>query len=141
MIVSTLDSNYNEVSKTQSTLALPGTNTSDSLPFLVAEVVSLRSNLIGARTRGRTFLPAMAEDQINNDLVIPAAVTRISAAVRAVQSAIQADGSTIFVAKRGQPSAPIPIPPGPKFVITTLLTSNKPARQARRTRKVRATYL
>lgn len=141
--VATLDSNYNWTSKVIATASLAGTSVADELPELNACVISLRSTSTLRAGRGRNYLPAFAEDQVNGDVIIPTAVTRVSGAVRAVQTAIQADGSTIFVARRGVPHPKPPNPvvlPGPKFVITTILTSNKPARQSRRTRKVRPTY-
>lgn len=140
--VATLDPTYHtEVSRTVSTAALAGTATGDSLPFLNSVVVSLRSNTLGKRARGRTYLPAMEETMVNNDIVTAPTVARIKAAVTAVQTAIQGDGSTIFVSSQGHPREVPPVPAGPKYVITTLLVSNKPARQSRRVRKVRATYL
>jgi hypothetical protein len=136
--VATLNGTMHEVTKTPGTLNLPGTAVGDTLPYLNATLLSLRSASVQRHARGRIFLPAMEESFVNNDVLIPASVTRVSLAAQAVKAAITADGSTIFVTnkkplKDGTPAFG-------KTIITTILVSNKPARQSRRTRKIQPVY-
>jgi hypothetical protein len=138
--VATLDASYQQTTKSRVASTQAGTATGDSLPYLNAIVVSLRSNSVVRGGRGRFYLPATEETFVNNDVVASTAVTRVSAAVLAVKSAIEADGSTVFVVRKPQPRAIPPVPAGPKYVITSWLVSNKPARQSRRVRKVRPVY-
>ena len=137
--VATLNGTMHEVSKTRTPNVASGTDTADTLPYQEAIVLSLRGNSIQKHGRGRMFLPALAEDQVNGDVLVSAAQTRISNAIRAVWAAVNADGSTFFVTnkkplKDGTPAFQ-------KTVVTTPLVSNKPARQSRRVKKVPATYV
>jgi hypothetical protein len=138
--VATLNAIYEQTTKSRLAATHAGTSTDDSLPYLNSTLVSLRSTSVNRHGRGRFFLPAMVETVVNNDVLIDTAVTRTSAAVNAVKTAIQADGSTVFVVDKGQPHAIPPVPVGPKYVITSWLVSNKPSRQSRRVRKVRPVY-
>jgi hypothetical protein len=140
--VATLGPTMRETSKSFLATSYPGTATGDTLPYLNAAVISLRSRNIQKKGRGRLFLPAFEETNVNNDVVIPTATARMKSAWSAVLTAIQADGSTVFVFNRKDTSALHPpiIPAFTKEVITTLFASNKPARQARRTKKIAAVY-
>jgi hypothetical protein len=137
--VATLNATMHEVTKTRIPKSIPGTSTADTLPYQEAVVISWRGNSVQRRGRGRMYLPALAEDQVNNDAVITAAGNRLKAAFTALASAIQADGSTIFVfpkkpTKDGTPAFT-------KTVVTTPLVALKPARMSRRVRKVAPEYL
>ena len=138
--VATLNGIYEETSKSRATSTDVGTASGDSLPFLNATLVSLRSTSVSRHGRGRFFLPAMVETSVNADVLDSGDAARTSTAVNSVKTAIQADGSTIFVVDKGKPHAIPPVPAGPKFVITQWLVSNKPARQSRRVKKVRPVY-
>lgn len=138
--VATLDGSYNQVTKSRVASTQAGTATGDSLPYLNATLVSLRSASVVRSGRGRFYLPAMEETFVNADVLISTAVTRTSAAVLAVKAAIEADGSTVFVVRKPKPKEVPPVPAGPKYIITSWLVSNKPARQSRRVRKVRPVY-
>lgn len=135
----TLNGTMHEVSKTTVPLTLPGTSVADTLPFKEATLVSLRSAFIQRGRRGRMYLPAMAEDQVNADILIPAAATRVRDAISAIFTAIRADGSSFFVFNRkAWKDGTLPFQ---KTIITSQLVSNKPASQRRRVRKVSATYV
>jgi hypothetical protein len=138
-MVTTLDGSMRGVSQTVTGLAVPGTSTADTLPYQEAIVISLRGVGIKRHNRGRMFLPALAEDQVNSDALITAAQTRISTAIKAVWSTVNSDGSTFFVTnlkplKDGTPAFQ-------KSVVTTPLVSNKPARQSRRVAKIAPSYM
>lgn len=140
--VATLNGTMHEVSKTVTPAALPGTSAADTLPYQEAVCISLRSNDIRKTGRGRMYLPALAEDQVNADILILTAQTRISTAIKAVWANINADGSTFFVTPTNAKKPPKNgVPLYTKSVVTTPRVSNKPARQSRRTRKVAASYM
>jgi hypothetical protein len=136
--VATLSGVMRELTKTSVPAALPGTAAGDTLPYLNSTLISLRSNQLGPHRRGRVYLPAMEETNVNVDILIPAAVTRVSLALNAVKAAIEADGSTFFVTNKL--ALKDLTPPFQKTVITKFLVSNKPARQSRRARKILAVY-
>src|SRR5437870_4801599 len=79
--VSQVDSAYRQTQKRSNTENLVGTSTADTLPFQEAIVVSLRSDFVGPKTRGRFYLPAMAEDAVNGDILVLPAQTRVKGAV------------------------------------------------------------
>jgi len=139
-VVYVLDANFEALGAATANSADVGTSPNDSLPFQEALLVSLRSNSTKRAGRGRLFLPALNEDSVNANIVDAGDAARASVAVNAVKAAVQSDGSTFFVAKKGRPRATPPVPPGPKYPIVTWEISNKPARQSRRVRKVRPTY-
>jgi hypothetical protein len=137
--VATLNGTMHEVTKTRTSHLIPGTSTADTLPYQEAIVISLRGNSVRRSGRGRMFLPALAEDQVNSDALITAAQTRLSNAFKALFLSIQADGSTFFVFNR------LPLKDGTaaftKSVVTTPRVSNKPARQSRRVAKIAPSYM
>lgn len=137
--VATLNSTMHEISKSRNVASLAGTAAGDTLPYLNAVVVSLRSNSVQKHGRGRMFLPALEETFVNGDVVIPTALGNISQAVNTVLSAIIADGSTNFVTNKK--ALKDGTPPYQKTQITKWMVSNKPARQARRTKKIPASYM
>lgn len=117
----------------------PGTAVGDTLPFQESVVVSTRGNTMGGKGRGRFYMPALEETQVNNNLVISAAASRLSAGVNLVKAGVIADGSSFFVFKR--PNRKLGTPAGPKYPVTVFEVSNKPATQKRRTRKILPTYV
>ncbi len=140
--VYTLDAKMRAVEKRFASHALPGTSSIDSLPNLNSTLVSLRGNSTRKTGRGRVFLPAMAEDQVNNNRLIDAAATRTKAAMVALFAAINADGSTFFVTPTDVKHPPKDgTPLYSKTVVTTPLVSKKPARQARRDNKSSPNYV
>ena len=121
-----------------------GTSVADSLPWEVSVVVSQRSVSSTPAGRGRIKLPAIIETSVNANVLDHGDGARMSTAVNAVKSAINADGSTIFVARRGVKATakhPIAVPPGPKFTILTWKISDKVGSQKNRVKKIPAVYL
>jgi hypothetical protein len=136
--VAQLDGNFREIAKQGLSANQPGVNAGKSLPASVAVVMSWRSAGIGRHFRGFQSMPAPAEDQVNNDMVIDTARDRFTAALRAIQTAIQADGSTFFTFNR------VPLangtPPGNKVVLTEVSTRDKVGSRDQRLKHEPATY-
>jgi len=137
--VATLNASMHEVSKTVLAAVHPGTSAADTLPYQEAVVVSWRGISIQRHGRGRWYLPALAEDEVNGDVVIDNAAGRIKNAITALKNNMTADGSTFFVTnkkplKDGTPAFQ-------KVVVTTPLVAKKPARMSRRTRKIANVYV
>lgn len=137
--VATLNSTMHETSKTRTALAIAGTSSADTLPFQEAVVISWRGPNIQRHGRGRMYLPALAEDQVNGDILINAAATRIKSAIDALNSDLTSRSFTFFVTnkkplKDGTPAFQ-------KTTVTTPLVALKPARQSRRVRKVPTSYV
>lgn len=138
--VATLNATMHETAKVLAPAVIPGLSTADTLPLLNSTLISLRTNGVGRTQRGRMYLPAMAETFVNNDVLIPAAVTNVKAAVASLFGAITADGSSVFIFNRKDTKNPPVIPAYTKSTISLPLVSNKPARQSRRTRRKPAVY-
>lgn len=137
--VATLDGTMHETQNQVTPNLRPGTATGDTLPYLNSIVVSQRSTFSKRYNRGRFYLPAMEETFVNGNILIPAAQTKIKAAVLSVFNAITAGGNTVFVTslkphKDGTGQYQI-------TVIDLWEVSNKPARQARRVKKQVASYV
>lgn len=139
-----LDSNFRSTQVATDTSTKVGTGTADSLPWETAIVVSLRSAATGAKGRGRMKMPAIVETSVNANVLDHGDGARIKDALNAVKAAIQADGSTMFVAKPGRPATarvPIAVPPGPIYTVLTLEVSDKPGSQKNRVKKIKPVYL
>lgn len=137
--VATLNATMHETSKTRRTISHPGTSTADTLPYQEAIVVSWRGPNIQRHGRGRWYLPALAEDQVNGDVLITAAANRIKDAMNDVYNRMQGINAQFFVTNKH------PLKDGtPAFqhtTVTTPLVALKPARQSRRVRKVPTSYV
>lgn len=137
--VATLNGTFHETSKTPVVTVVNGTAGGDTLPIQESVVVSERSNSIQKFGRGRFYLPALEETFVNNNVVDATALGHISTNINTIKTAIQADGSTIFVVSKK------PHKDGTgqyvKSVITIWKVSNKPARQSKRNRKTAAVYV
>jgi hypothetical protein len=137
--VATLNASMHETSKTLLAAVHPGTSSADTLPYQEAVVVSWRGLNIQRHGRGRWYLPALAEDQVNGDIVIDNAAGRIKNAITALKANMTADGSTFFVTNKK--ALKDGTPPFQKVVVTTPLVAKKPARMSRRTRKIANVYV
>lgn len=137
--VARLNGSMREVEKVNAASGLAGGSSDSSLPYMLAFLVSLRSNLIQKTNRGRIYLPAPVEGIVVNDVYTSAAATRVRDAIAAAYSAIRADGSTIFVTNMKKLKDDTPA--FQKTVITTQKASRKPARQSRRVTKVATIYV
>jgi hypothetical protein len=138
--VAVLNGLQREVQKQVTPLSLAGTSTDTSLPWEVALLVSLRSAYVGKHNRGRLYLPAFVEGVVVDNVIAGSTCTRVRDAIAALFGAIRADGSTIYVFNR-KPLKDGITPAFTKTVITSQLTSNKPARQSRRTRSQVPAYV
>lgn len=140
--VYTLDAKMKATEKRFTGHTLPGTSAADTLPNLNSTLISLRGNSTKKTGRGRVYLPAMAEDQVNNNVLIDAAANRTKGAILGVFAAIQADGSSFFVTPTDAKNPPKDgTPLYSKTIVTTPLVSKKPARQSRRDRKSSPQYV
>jgi hypothetical protein len=95
-LCTTLNGDFTDRSTSQVGVSIPGTNAGASLPSQVSIVVSWRSARVGRHFRGHQALAAPAEDQVVNDLLTGPGTIRVKAAMNAIKTAIQTDGSTIF---------------------------------------------
>lgn len=96
--VGTLDAKLHKIAKVTQPVTLPGTDAGVALSANNSVVV--RWNSVGVRRNNRGFqhLPAPAADMVTADTINDTAGTNINNAIGSVQTAIQADGSTFFVA-------------------------------------------
>lgn len=85
---------YRETTKSISDTTLAGTNTSDGLPENVAIVVSRRTANVGARNRGRTFLPAPGEDTQTDGEMDATTTGHVSTSIDGVRTAMTGAGHT-----------------------------------------------
>jgi hypothetical protein len=136
--VYTLDATMGATFKDSLTSAQPGTSSDNNLPSETAILIEKTSPVLTKNGRGFMYLPAPVEGIVVNELYTSTACTRVSTAVGTVRTAINADGSTIFVyprvaTKRG-------IPAYTKTVITGLRVSDVPSGQTRRKNTPTPTY-
>lgn len=96
-------------------------------------VVEWLSPLVNKRGRGFSRLPGLVEGVLVNGSYTSTAATRVKTAMLAIQSAIQADGSTIFTAPKDPKRPPKDgTPLYTKDVKTTLRVSTKPGSMTKR---------
>jgi len=108
-----------------------GTSSDTPLPNRNAILVELQSPSVKKSGRGFSYLPAPVEGIVVNGSYTSVAMTRVKTAVNSVRTAINADGSTVFVFNRLVEKDLTP--PFTKTVITSLRVSLKPSTQRRRT--------
>jgi len=136
----TLDGTFSETEKLSHTLTLVGT--SADAPLSDKSTIVMRKVSLGLKRwqRGFTHLPAPVEGVLVNGLYTNVSRDRFTTAMRAVKSAITADGSTLFVhtgaADPLHPTRPVYT----KTVITDVTCSNKPGTQRNRMNKVVGVY-
>lgn len=109
----------------------PGTSSDTPLPNRNAILMGKVSALVGKTSRGYSYLPAPVEGIVVNGSYTSASMTRVKAALATVLTAIQADGSAVFIFNRKVTKAGVP--PYTKTVVTGLRVSEKVATQRRRT--------
>jgi hypothetical protein len=120
-------------------LDLKGNLATDQLPNQEAVVVRMTSDFSGPSRRGRFYLPALAEDQVNANVVIQLAGERIRDAISAWFGSVRADG-TSFITTNRKTLKDGTLPFAQRTTLTDQQVSNKPARQARRNKKTVPTY-
>lgn len=69
-----------------------GTSTSPSLPYQVAPVVGLRTELATRAGRGRFYAPSLAVDQVADGRMLPAAQSDLADAAVAMMTELQTGG-------------------------------------------------
>lgn len=85
---------YRETLKSEDPVTLAGTNTSDGLPSHNAILVSRRTALVGGRNRGRSSLPAPAEDTQDDGEMDATSAGHVSTSINGVRTAMVAAGHT-----------------------------------------------
>jgi hypothetical protein len=88
---------YREGAKSSAGLTLPGTLGTDSLPEQNVILVSLRAGDVGKKNRGRTRLPAPAEDKATGGLMSSPDATRVSTAMDDVRTGMAAAGHLLYI--------------------------------------------
>lgn len=130
----TLNAVMKQTTVTPTTLSVTGIDANASLPWNIAEVVTLRSAFANKSGHGRIFLPPFAEDQIVAHVIKAATVASMKTVFDAFFAGLVADGLTLFVVNMKTLKDLTPA-----FSIKPLVTydiSNKPAQQRRRVSKV-----
>jgi hypothetical protein len=135
----TLDGTFQETTKLSHTLSLVGTSADAPLSDKTTMVMRKVSPGLKRNQRGFTKLPAPVEGDLTNGLYTTVSRDRFTTAMRAVHSAITADGSTLFV-HVGKNATKGGIPAYTKTVITDVTCSNKPGSQRKRMNKVVGVY-
>lgn len=134
--VTTLNATFHQTTKTENASGLPitGSDANASLPWSIAEVVTLRTPFATKSGHGRFFLPPMAEDNIVAHVIKASTITSMKTVFDVFFAGLIADGHIPFVYNaRTLKDGTLP------FTIklcTSYDLSNKPARQSRRVSKV-----
>lgn len=132
--VSTLNSTMHQTTKTLIGASIAGTDSNPSLPWNIAEVVTLRSPQATKWGHGRMFLPPFAEDQIASHVIKAATITKMETVFNSFFASLVAAGATPFIFNRRTRKDGTP-----PYTITDLTyydLSDKPAQQRRRVSKV-----
>jgi hypothetical protein len=108
-----------------------GTSSDTPLPNRNAILIGKTTALVGRTERGFTYLPAPVEGIVVNGSYTNTAMTRVKAAVASVLTAIQSDGSALFMYNRKTTKAGVP--PYTVTIVTGLRVSEKASTQRRRT--------
>lgn len=135
----TLDATFRETAKQNHALTLVGTSGDAPLSDKSTMVMKKVSTGLRRNQRGFTHLPAPVEGVLVAGMFTNVARDRFTTAMRAVLSAITADGSTLFV-HTGAETTKGGVAPYTKTVITDVTCSNKPGTQRNRMNKVVGVY-
>jgi uncharacterized protein YqgV (UPF0045/DUF77 family) len=136
--VGTLDASMRKVAKTTATVNLVGTDANDPISANNAVVLYWTSAVTQKYGHGFQKLPPPCEDMVNGLTLTATAGANFKAAIGSIKTAIQADGSTFFVAPRyttesGQPAFA-------KTVLTTVVVREQLGDERTREQKVPKTY-
>ena len=96
--VGTLDANMRKVAKTTATVSLAGTDAGDPISGNNDVVILWESTVTQKYGRGFSKLPPPTENMVNGLVIAATPGANIKAAIQTVVTAVQADGSTFFVA-------------------------------------------
>lgn len=136
--IGTLNGSMRKIAKDTADVTLPGTATGAAYAAADSVVVEWMSTVTQKYGHGFQKLPAPAETQADNGVILATPGANIKAAIASVQTAIQADGSTFFVFPRtttesGQPAFT-------KTVTSTFRVREQLGTVRKRERKVTKTY-
>lgn len=96
--IGTLDASMHKVAKVTATVSLPGTDAGDPISGNNDVVILWTSPVTQRYGRGFMKLPPPTEAMVNGLVIGATPGANIKAAIQSVQTAVQADGSTFFVA-------------------------------------------
>ena len=128
--VYTLNGQLKATFKDQLISAQAGGSSDNGLPNEVGILVEKLSPSIAKTGRGFTYLPAPVEGVVVNGTYTVASMIRVKTAVTSVVTAVQADGSTLFVYPRVAPKSGIGVLT--KTVWLSVRLALKPTAQTRR---------
>ena len=136
--VGTLDASLRKVAKTTASVNLVGTDANDPISGNNDVVIFWSSSVTQKYGHGFNKLPPPCEDMVNGLVIAATPGANFKAAIQSVQTAVQADGSTSFVAPRfttesGQPAFA-------KTVLTTFKVREQLGDMRTREQKVAKTY-
>lgn len=136
--VGTLDSNMRKVAKAVANVSLPGTDAGDPISANNSVVIYWTSAVTQKYGHGFNALPPPTENFVNGLVISATGGANIKAAILSVQTAVNADGSTFFVAPRfltesGQPAFT-------KTVLTAFEVREQLGDRSEREEKVSKTY-
>lgn len=137
--VISVDGTFRETSKVIGSLSLAGTSGDAPLANDSTMTVRKLSPGLARWQRGFLSLPAPVEGTLVNGLYTVPTRDRFGHALEAVRTAINADGSTVYVHTPAA-RAGTTYPPYTKTVITKMSASTKPGSRRQRTRKVHGSY-
>ena len=132
--MSTLNSTMHQTTKTTTANAITGTDANPSMPWNIAEVITLRSIDFTKSGHGRLFLPPFAEDQVTAHVIKAATTAKMKIVFDAFFAAIIAAGAQPFIFNERTKKDGTP-----PYTITNIINydiSDKPAQQRRRVSKV-----
>lgn len=133
-LTTTLNATMHQTTGTETTLDIPGTDANASLPWNIAEVVTLRSPQRTKWGHGRMFLPPFAEDQIVAHVIKAATITSMVTVFETFFAGITELGAAPFIFN--QRTRKDGTAPYTKTTLTSFDVSNKPAQQRRRVSKI-----
>ena len=136
--VGTLDANMHKMAKVTQSATLAGTDAGDPYSADNSVVVLWESSVTQKWGRGNQKLAPPTETFVDGDVLTATGGANYKAALLSIQNAIQADGSTFFVAPKyttefGQPA-------NAKTVLTSYKIREQLGTERKRTKKVPKTY-
>lgn len=136
--IGTLNANMHKIAKSTATVNLIGTDAGDPLGANDTIVVLWESTVTQRYGHGFNRLPAPTENFAADGVITATGGANVKAGITSIQTAIQADGSTFFVAplfltESGQPAFA-------KTVLTTFQVRQQLGTERKREQKVPKTY-
>ena len=139
LVLYTVDGTFHATSKVEEGLAHVGTSGDAAVADGSAMTILKRTAGLKRNQRGFLSFPAPVEGTLVAGKWTVPTRDRFGAALEAVRTTIQADGSYIFV-HTGAEATKGGIPPYTKTVVTKLSASDKPGSREQRVNKQTATY-